>query len=215
MKYYLADILTLTRLILSVILLGLAFLGGDSAVAFFIFILGELTDAFDGTCATKWPFPRGKVPRYRKYAAKYDMLADILLAVGMIAYFTARVSLPAGLIIIACYGIFALIVEFVVYGKLLGHPDDYRKGSLMERNFPRAKRLILIRRNIYLFFIALVSAWTFYASTLPLVVKIVVTVVAVLVSLFLWFFLSQRRHNISRDAVDAERKLSRTSSKKR
>ncbi|MBQ9018061.1 CDP-alcohol phosphatidyltransferase family protein [Candidatus Saccharibacteria bacterium] len=209
MKYYVADLLTLIRFILTVILFVMCFAGGSLAAAFCIFILGELTDAFDGTAATKWPFPKNKTPKYRKYAAKYDMWTDTLLAVAMILFFILRVNLVAGLVIGVGYSLLATIVDLIVYGKLFGHPDDAHQRSLLRRNFPLAKKIILARRNLYLALMFAVAAWTLYASEWPLGVKIAITIIACAVSLFLWFFLSQRRHNISRDAVDIERRLSK------
>ncbi len=207
MKKYFADILTLIRFVLAIVLCVLAFTGGDLGAVFLIFVLGELTDAFDGTCAAKWPFPSDHTPRYRKYAAKYDMFTDTFLAVAMGLFFIIRVNLVGGLVILIGYSVLAIIIDLIVYGKLMGHPDDYRPSSLMARNFPLAKKLVLTRRTLYIFLIALVSAWTFYASDWPLPAKIIITIVAVTVSVFLWFFLSQRRHNISRDAVNVEKKL--------
>ena len=209
MKKYLADLLTLTRFILAIVLIVLAFTGGALSAGFLVFVFGELTDAFDGTCATKWPFPKNKSPWYRKYAAKYDMFTDGLIIAAMLLFFIIRVNLVAGLIIGLGYGIVSTIIEFIVYGKMMGHPDDFRPGSLSAKNFLLAKKIILTRRMIYLALLATVATWTLYASEWPLVVKIVITVVAALVSIFLWFFLAQRRHNISRDAVNVERKLSR------
>lgn len=215
MKKYLADILTLIRFILTITLFIMTFTGGDLGTGFLLFVLGELTDAFDGTCATRWPFPKDKAPKYRKYAAKYDMLADTLLAVAMILFFIVRVNFVAGLIIGIGYSLLAVAIDLVVYGKLMGHPDDYRPGSLAARNFPLAKKIILARRMLYLALIAFVAAWTFYASVWPFPAKIIITIIAAIVSIFLWFFLSQRRHNISRDAVKIEKKLSREQENRR
>ena len=209
MKKYLADILTLTRFVLAITLLVMAFLGENIGAALLVFAFGELTDAFDGACASKWPFPKDKIPKYRKYAAKYDMFTDSLLAFSMIVFFILRINWLAGLIILFGYSTLALIIEFIVYGKLMGHPDDFRPKSLSDRNFPLAKKIILIRRGIYLSLIALVTLWTLYATDWTVAVKITTTVIAIAISIFLWFFLSQRRHNISRDAVDIEKKLSK------
>lgn len=206
---YLADILTFSRIILALVLFYLACSRIEISTALIIFLVGELTDAFDGTCATKWPFPKNKTPWYRKYAAKYDMLADALLAFAMIIFFTFRINFTAGLIIFLTYAVIALIIEYTVYGKLFGHPDDCTKNSLMKKNFKKAKALVMGRRNLYLGLMALISIWTLYASEWPLAVKITVTIVAAVVCIFLWFFLSQRRHHISRDAVDIEKKLSK------
>lgn len=206
---YLADLLTLTRFILAIVLLFLSFTRVEIATGFLIFILGELTDAFDGTCATKWSFPKDKTPWYRKYAAKYDMLSDALLAFAMIVFFVFRVDFVAGLVIFLVYSVVALAVEYTVYGKLFGHPDDCTKNSLMKKDFKRAKKIVMARRNFYLALIALVATWTLYASEWPLAAKITITVIALAISTFLWFFLAQRRHHISRDAVDVENKLSK------
>lgn len=209
MKKYFADILTLIRLILAFVLFAMAFWGGDLGIGFLVYVLGELTDAFDGTCATRWPFPKDKTPKYRQYAAKYDMVVDVLLNVAMALFFILRVSLIGGLIICVGYAVSALIIDLIVYGKLFGHPDDFRKNSLMDRNFKLAKNIVLVRRRIYVFLIGVVSAWTLYASAWPLPVKIAITIIALATCIFLWGFLAQRRHNISRDAVDIEDKLSK------
>ena len=145
MKKYFADLLTFTRIILSITLIVMAFSYGDIGIGFLVFIIGELTDAFDGTCAAKWPFPKNKIPKYRKYAAKYDMFADILLIVAVMLFFLMRVNLAAGLIIGLSYGILAAIIDLVVYGKIMGHPDDFKPNSLSARNFTLAKKIILVR----------------------------------------------------------------------
>lgn len=205
---YLADILTFSRIILAIVLFYLAFTRVEIGVALIIFLFAEITDALDGTCATKWPFPKNKAPWYRKYAAKYDMLADGLTALAMVLFFSLRVNMVAGLLMLIPYLVIALIVEFVVYGKFLGHPDDCTKNCLMRRNFKLAKKIILTRRNIYLAILFTMAVWSLYASEWPLIVKNIIMGIGLAGSLFFWIFLSQRRHNISRDAVDIEKKLS-------
>ncbi len=209
MKKYLADILTFLRFILAIILIILAIFGGDIGAGFLVFVLAELTDAFDGTCAAKWPFPKNKVPKYRKYAAKYDMYADALTAMAVILFFTLRVNLTASLIIFIGFGLIALVIEAIVYGRLFGHPDDCTPNSLAKRNFKLAKKIVLARRMLYVALIVLVAFWLLYASTWLLTVKIIITLITLIIGAFLWVFLSQRRHNISRDAVHIEKKLSK------
>ena len=206
---YLADILTLSRFVLAVALLVMGASKVDAGAGFMVFVVAELTDAFDGTLATRYPFPKGKVPKYRKYAAKYDMLADVLTAFAAVMFLILRVNLVAGIIMLVSYGAVALVADLVVYGKLLGHPDDCARSSLMRRNFPLAKKIIMARRMVYLALIGVVAIWMLYTSNWWLIVKIVVTIVAVLVAVFLWFFLAQRRHHISRDAVEIEEKLTK------
>lgn len=213
MKKYLADILTFTRIILAIILIVIAVIPNDSkdlnCIAFSLFVIGELTDAFDGTCASKWPFPKGKVPKYRKYAAVYDMTADIMLAGGLCLFFLNKINLALGLSVGIVYSILATMLDFIIYGKFLGHPDTATKNSLMVKNFDLAKTIVLTRRNIYLALIFAATTVTLYDSSWPLEVKITITVIACAICLALWIFLAQRRHNISRDAVDIEKKLSK------
>lgn len=213
MKKYLADILTLIRIILAIILIVFAVLPSESddvhAVVFSLFVLGELTDAFDGTCATRWPFPKNKTPKYRKYAAAYDIFADILLAAGLALNFINHINMALGLSVGVIYSVLSIIMDLIIYGRILGHPDTCTKNSLMRKNFNLSKKLVLARRNLYLALIFTGTTITLYVSSWPLAVKIAITVIAVIICIALWFFLAQRRHNISRDAVDIEKKLAK------
>ena len=208
---YLADILTFSRIILATALTIMSFCMAPLHAAFIVYMLGEITDALDGTCANKWPFPKNKIPKYRKYAAKYDMFADGFIALAMVLFFSLRVNLVAGLCMLIPYLIIGLTIEFVVYGKFLGHPDDCTKNCLMKRNFKLAKTIILARRNVYLAILFTMAVWTLYASEWPLLTKNIIMGIGLLGSLFFWIFLSQRRHNISRDAVEIEKNLSKKS----
>jgi len=210
---YLADILTSIRVILGIILLISTFTGGTPEMAFIFFLTAELTDAFDGTCARKWPFPKDKTPKYRKYAAQFDMVSDVLLAGAQILFLTVRVNLVVGLIIIAYYLLFCLTIDFVVYGKLFGHPDNCTKNSLTMRNFPLAKKIILARRYGYTICIGVTNALILFATNWPEPVKYALFTFGCSIYLFTFFFLRQRRQNISRDAVDIEKKLTKKAGK--
>lgn len=208
---YLADILTFTRIILATVLTCMSFYLAPLHAAFIVYMLGEITDALDGTCASRWPFPKNKTPWYRKYAAKYDMFADGFIALAMVLFFSLRVNMLAGLLMLVPYLIIGSIIEFVVYGKFMGHPDDCTKNCLMRRNFKLAKKIILIRRNVYLAILFTMAVWTLYASEWSLITKNIIMGIGLGGSLFFWIFLSQRRHNISRDAVEIEKKLTKKS----
>ena len=211
---YLADILTFSRLILAVILLILAFVGGSPEAAFIIFIVAELTDAFDGTCARKWPFPKNKTPYYRKYAAKYDMFSDIFLTGAQVLFMTLQVNWIAGWMIIIYYLVSAIGGDMLVYGKILGHPDDCTKTSLAYRDFPLAKKIILTRRYVYATCLGVVNAIILFATSWSDPVKVVLFIFGCAIFAFVWFFLAQRRRNISRDAVDIEEELSKKSKRR-
>ena len=210
---YLADILTFSRFILSIALIVISFLGGSAETAFIIFLTAELTDTFDGTCARKWPFPKGKEPKYRRYAAKYDMISDVLLTAAQIIFVTLRINWIFGLVVIIYYLASSVIGDLIVYGKILGHPDDCTKNSLAKRNFPLAKKIILARRYIYTICLGIVNAVILFATNWPDPVKYGLFVFGCSIFVFIWFFLRQRRKNISRDAVEIEKNLSKTTRK--
>ena len=204
---YLADLLTLTRLILAITLFVWAFIGGSAEGAFIIFLVAELTDTFDGTCARKWPFPKDKTPKYRKYAALHDMVSDVLLAAAQLTFLTLCVNYLAGIIIFSFYAICG-IIELIIYGKPFGHPDNCTHNSLAQRNFPLAKKIILTRRYLYVLALGIVSILILFATNWPTPIKYALLISGGFIMLFAWFFLKQRRKNISRDAVDIEKKLS-------
>ncbi|MBQ3353320.1 hypothetical protein IJG89_03210 [Candidatus Saccharibacteria bacterium] len=209
---YLADILTSSRFILALVLIyGCVIHSGGPEAAFIIFLVAELTDAFDGTCARKWPFPKDKIPKYRKYAAKFDMISDVLLAGAQILFLTFRVNWVVGVIIIVYYAISSIGGDLLVYGKLLGHPDDCTNNSLAKRNFPLAKKLILARRYLYTICLGVTNALILFATNWPDPVKYGLFIFGCSIFVFIWFFLQQRRKNISRDAVEIEQKLAKKS----
>lgn len=210
---YLADILTLSRLILAISLMILAFTGGTPEAAFIVFLTAELTDTFDGTCARKWPFPKDKTPKYRKYAAQFDMISDVLLTFAHVLFMTLRINWILGTIIIAYYLISSVLGDLLVYGKILGHPDNCTKNSLAKRNFPLAKKIILTRRYIYTLCLGVVNAVILFATNWPDPVKYGLFIFGCSIFVFIWFFLRQRRQNISRDAVEIEQKLTKKARK--
>lgn len=210
---YLADILTLIRFIMASILLILAFIGCPAENAFIIFLVAELTDIFDGTCARKWPFPKNNIPKYRKYAVLFDIVADVLLAAGQVMFCILQVNWIVGLVVILYYLLFCGISEFILYGKLFGHPDNCTKNSLIKHNFPLAKKIVLTRRYLYVVCLGVISAFILFATSWPDLVKYGFLILGCLILVFAWFFLRQRRKNISRDAVEIEKELTRKAKK--
>ena len=210
---YLADILTLIRLVLAFLILILTGFYGSPEAVFIIFVIAEITDIFDGTCSRKWPFPKNKTPRYRKYSAKFDMFSDGLLAGAETLYLALRINHLWGGIILVYFVISALVIDLIVYGKLLGHPDNYNKNSLISKNFLLAKKIILARRYLYVAMLGVSSGIILFATNWPSLVKYGLLVFGCMILVFAWFFLGQRRHNISRDAIKIEKDLTQKSQK--
>ena len=139
------------------------------------------------------------------------MVSDILLTFAQVLFMTLRINWVLGVIIICYYVLSSVGGDLLVYGKLLGHPDDCTKDSLAHRNFPLAKKIILTRRYIYTICLGIVNAVILFATNWPDPVKYGLFVFGCSIFVFIWFFLRQRRQNISRDAVDIEKKLSKAS----
>ena len=211
---YSADILTLLRFILASVICVFAFVGSSADIVLILFLLAELTDAFDGTCARKWPFEKGKEPKYRRFAAKSDMVIDAFLWFSTALFVATQLNCPLGASILLITITIAGIIELAVYGKFFGHPDDCTPNSLCKRNFPLAKKIILARRAFYLITVIILAAYLLISASWGLWLKIAILIISLAIGIFLWFFLRQRRHNISRDAVKLEQKLAKKATKK-
>ena len=198
-KSYLADILTFTRFILAGFLLYFLITHAAPECVLIVFCIGELTDAFDGTCAKKWPFPKGKEPKYRRFAEQYDMIADILLLGFMGLYIVIYINLwLLAWMIFVIVGSF--ILEMICYGRPLGHPNFCTKNSLYKKNQKLAERILLLRRKLtYLPSIILATLILLFATTWPDVVKYSLLGGMAAVGVFLWFFLKARRTKVARD----------------
>ena len=136
-----------------------------------------------------------------------DIFADMLLWFSAMLFFILRINLAVGLSVAVAVAVIAGLIEIIVYRRFFGHPDNFAKGSLCDRNFPLAKKVIMARRWLYLATIALIVCWALWVTSWPVIVKCVLYGVCVAVAVFLWFFLKTRRENISRDAIELEEKL--------
>lgn len=206
---YLADLLTLTRFILSIVLIVWSCIRGSADGAFIIFLTAQFTDIFDGTCARKWPFPKNKIPAYRKYAAQFDMVSDVLLAGAQVLFCLLNVNWIAALVVILFYVVVCPAVELIVYGKFFGHPDNCTPHSLTKVNFPLAKAIIMIRRYCYTACLGIVNAFLLFATSWSTPVKIGLFIFGCSIFVFCYFFLAARREHISRDAVEIEKDLAK------
>ena len=196
---YLADTLTLIRVFLAIFLLIIVILGMKAEWALIVFAIGELTDAFDGTCSKKWPFPKGKEPKYRKYAEKYDIFADVFLISMVALYVVVRVN-PWLWLVLIVVAIICTVIELIAYHRFMGHPDDCSPKSLYAKNPEFTEKLLLARRKLlYLPSIALAIVLTLFATSWPIEAKWIILGVTAAEGIFLWFFLRARRKKVARD----------------
>ena len=79
----LADLLTLSRIIIAVVIVALSFMGKDAYITVIILtFIGGLTDIFDGKAARHY-LGEGKQGRL----GKYDVEVDIVFVLSILAYF--------------------------------------------------------------------------------------------------------------------------------
>ncbi len=208
MKKYSADILTFLRITLAIFIIIWGLVGGCVEVFLIAFVVAELTDSFDGYCSRKWPFKNP--PAYRKYAVAVDIFADMFLWLAAFLFFTLRINLAAGLITMLGTAAITGLIEIIVYRRFFGHPDNFANGSLCDTDFKLAHKIVMARRWFYLATLAMIIIWSLLVTGWPDVVKIALFIVALAVSVFLWFFLKTRRKNISRDAIELEEKLKKS-----
>lgn len=143
--YYLADVLTLLRVVGTAAILGLAGFGSDAdtLTVLVLFALSELTDAFDGMAARRWPYPQdGKRRWWRTYAEEIDQIAD--LALGGAATLFVGLHLAPGLALAIAVGVVGFALPVQVWRQYRIRRIPYEECD------PLRVRVILARRWLYL-----------------------------------------------------------------
>ena len=143
--YYLADVLTLLRVVGTAAILGLAGFGNaaDTLTVLVLFALSELTDAFDGMAARRWPYPQdGKRRWWRTYAEEIDQIAD--LALGGAATLFVGLHLAPGLALAIAVGVVGFALPVQVWRQYRIRRIPYEECD------PLRVRVILARRWLYL-----------------------------------------------------------------
>lgn len=242
-KYHIADILTFTRFLCAIGLIVMAVVGFFSATeafttgasvieagpfaaievpaAFLLFAIGELTDAFDGIAARRWPYPKdGKRRRWRNFADRTDIVADITLALATILFIILRVNFVVGWVILLAGAAIAIPIEFFSWYMVNGPSRVARKGVMgdfywkeicaAERvNRILAERVVLKRRYLYVLGIVaglMILLWT-PANGWMFITKFIITCIGATIGAALWVVKRDRRTEwhtslISEEAVD-------------
>ncbi len=170
-KYHIADLLTLCEIIIACTLLILQ-QRLTPEVVFWLFIVGELCDAFDGICARRWHYPDdGKKRWWREWAPEIDQISDILLLLGLVLYL---ITLCGEVLLIVTI----VAVLFFVAVELLTSEKD--------------KGIRIFRRYVYLACIVAGILILLYNTKWKLVTKIVIAVIMALIGITLIFVKKNR-----------------------
>ncbi len=188
--YILADVLTAIRGILAFaiwLIAGLVILFDSAAsvwnspdIVIWLFVIGELCDAFDGICARRWHYPDdGKKRWWRENASILDQVTDIFLITATAAYLGVRLGRFDLLMLGGIVALFCIVVE--------GLKFHYY-----------SKRLILLRRYIYLACIALALFTLLFATSWNGLAKGVAIAAIFIVGIFLMII---KRNRLTQDVT--------------
>lgn len=139
-KYHIADVLTFSRFILGGLLIFFTIAGVSPTLALIVFVLAELTDAFDGMAARHWPYPNdGKKRWWRECASGIDQIADIFLGLTLLIYIMVRMDAWVA------YIAFALIIVIAIPVQIWRHFQIEKYGPKDEL----VRKVVLARRYLY------------------------------------------------------------------
>lgn len=188
--YILADVLTAIRGVLAFaiwLIAGLVVLFDSAAsvwnspdIVIWLFVIGELCDAFDGICARRWHYPDdGKKRWWRENASVLDQVTDIFLITATATYLGVRLGRFDLLMLGGIVALFCIIVE--------GLKFHYY-----------SKRLILLRRYIYLACIVLALFTLLFATSWNGLAKGVAIAAIFIVGIFLMII---KRNRLTQDVT--------------
>jgi len=148
-KYFLADILTTIEVVTAIVIAVVTFLPDRISpdIIIWLFVIGELCDAFDGICARRWRYPEdGKRRWWREHAAMIDQISDIMLIFATAFYLVIDLGKTYLLALSVGIGVFCTLVE-------------------VWKNFHYSERLVLFRRYVYLGAIAIALFELLFATS--------------------------------------------------
>ncbi len=193
-KYFIADLLTLFRAVLSVALFTLCLVVKEPlgwwAVA--IYGVGLITDAADGEFARKYRYPNDDVSKrkywWRKYHGMYDTLADIMLSLACLYYYSTYVNTSTACFILG-FGLGgSLAVQLAYYLSGYGNDETLAKQE--------AIRLLVLARRFAFVGIELGGLFALiYIAPGPVLLKIVIVIKAILGGLTVWKMKRKTRAN--------------------
>lgn len=136
--YVVADVLTLSRIFpCAVLMVIFTILGVHPSWALAVFVIGELTDAFDGPAAVKWKYPEALEKRlwWRVHKIAFDMTADMVLGATTLAYVAFRTYQFGMTLAIIVIVVGVPLHVFLVYWLKPRYPKVARTVMLARRRF--------------------------------------------------------------------------------
>lgn len=175
-KYHLCDLFTLLEIILACTLIAMAHLQISANYAIWVFIGGELCDALDGPCARCWPYPDDGKKRFWRIpwvVKAAEHISDITLISALAFYLLKQKGLFFQITICGTAAIltFSLIIEYTLFTR--PYSGDERR------------RLILMRRYVYLLGIAVGIGELVFCTTWTLLLKIGSCILGLIIGFFL------------------------------
>ena len=154
--YWVADVLTSSRIFpFAFMMVIFTIVGAPPWMALVVFSAGELTDAFDGPAANRWPYPEYLEKRlwWRKRKVEFDMAADMILGVSALAYIAFR-TYPIGMMLAKLVVIVGVVVQVLVV-------------FWLNPQLPRLARTVILirRRSLYVPLVAMVIVILLLAAT--------------------------------------------------
>lgn len=193
--YFLADVLTLLRIICAILILTGIFCKYPPGIILFLFAFGEITDAFDGICARKWPYPGGGQKYFwRRHIKIIEPATDISLGSAAILYIIVRINPTAGACLLALALAIGFFIQIWAYGGVFRKIATAKDTSLFKKNPKLAKKIVLLRRNVfYVGAIAVIVLTLLWATNISQTAKILLTTIAALIGIFIWIIKYDRR----------------------
>lgn len=193
-KYHIADLFTVSEVILAGILMWMTIANISADYAIWVFVAGELCDALDGPCARRWHYPDdGRYRWWRHYNSEIDQLSDIVLAVACGLYLIFRVHTFGGCCLLLGIGAFCLIVQYMLYGY------DTNQHRFYRRDLPYSTELVLFRRKVYVFGgIGGAIALLIWATSWPAQLKFSLALVGIGIGLYL---AKKKRNRLTEDVT--------------
>ncbi len=192
-KYHIADLLTLSRLLVGVAILVLTFTIQEpkNRLILTLFSVGSLTDALDGEFARKYKYPNdGKRRWWREYNFDYclyqyeinDIIADLVIGTMTLIYIARWISpFFGGIYLGATFGV-GIFVSATTNSELFTHPQEVGTSRIIEeiRVF-----IILKRRKWYARGIAVVILTLIIAAKFPLIVTALLILTGIIVAILI------------------------------